>query len=162
MATVNAAIDFSAILGKTVGTAPEPKPIPGGTYAGQIEGIPQMRAAQTKEGPKALASITVALIEPMDDVDAAELAEAGGLIKPSGDRKTMTKDFFLSEESLWVLDQFLASFGFNKDSGKSYAEAFEELPGKDVICAVTQVQRVPKGATEPRTFNELNRVYGNA
>lgn len=131
-------IDFSAILGKQVGTAPEPKPLPAGTYTAIISELPKPGERKTQEGPKGIVTVTFALQEAMDDVDQDELASAGGLLRSDGAAKTLKMDFWLTENSLFLLDRFLASAGFNKDSGKTYTEAFEDLLNREVTLSVEQ------------------------
>ena len=149
-------IDFSAILGRQVGTAPEPKPLPAGTYIGVIDGLPKARAQNTKEGPKGILTVTFKLIEAMDNVDENELAEAGGLRRQDGEAKTMKLDFWLEDNSLFILDRFMASFGFNAESGKTFVEAFEELPGKEVVLEIERRSYTKDGET--RTISDIKRA----
>lgn len=154
-------VDFTAILGKQVGTAPEPKPLPSGTYMGVVEGLPTSRIVNTKEGPKGVLTVTVGITEAMDDVDEGSLAEAGGLLRNDGNRKTIRADFWLDEGSLFRLDQFLAGFGWTADSGKTYQDALEELPGKEVTVALESREYQTKSG-ETRTATDVKRIHANA
>lgn len=151
-------VNFSAILGKTVGTAPEPKPLPEGTYTGIISSLPQSRGQKTKDGMKGILSIQVSLTEAMDDVDQTALQECGGLLRPDGDAKTVRSDFWLTEDALYILDRFLAGFGFSEEAGKSYAEALEELPGKEVTLSIALREYTPPGG-EARQVNDVKRIF---
>lgn len=133
-----AKVDFSAILGASVGSAPQPKPLPEGTYSGVIDGVPKTQARNTKEGQKGVVTITIALQEAADDVDAEALAESGGLIRNDGRPRMVSTDFWLTEDAMYRFDNFLQGFGYNADSGKSYQEAMEELDGREVTLSVKQ------------------------
>lgn len=149
-----AKIDFSEILSKQVGSAPEPKAIPEGTYFGEIVGVPTLRAQQTKEGEKAIATVTIALNEPGDDVDTDSLSEAGGLMLSNGEPKRVRKDFWLAEDSLYQLDRFLKSMGVEGN----YQEAFEQLPGREVIAYVTLDEYQTKSG-DSRSVNNVSRLF---
>jgi hypothetical protein len=155
------AINFTEILAKTVGSAPEPKPLPSGSYTGTINGVPTCRAVTTKEGDKAVATFTIAITEAMDDVDETELTEAGGLRRNDGEPKSLRADFWLDESSLYKLDQFLAGFGFASDSGKSYQDVFEELAGRDVELAVELDEYTTKKGDQ-RRVNNIKRIHAAA
>ncbi len=147
-------IDFSEILKKQVGSAPQPKAIPEGTYFGEIVGLPAMREVQTKEGNKPILTITVALNEAGDDVDEDSLAEAGGLLNGGGEPKRVKMDFWLTDDSLWRYDQFLASMGIEN---KSYEEAAEDLPGRAVTTFITLNEYEKNGVT--RSINNVQRCH---
>ena len=71
------AINFSEILSKQVGSAPEPKPLPQGTYSGVITKRPDPVTIKTKEGEKGQLYFTIRLTEAQEDVDQDALLEAG-------------------------------------------------------------------------------------
>jgi hypothetical protein len=152
-------IDFSAILGKQVGNAPEPKPLPSGTYTAIISELPKPVERKTKEGPKGVVSVHFAIQEAMDDVDQDLLAEAGGLRKSDGTAKTMKMDFWLTENSLFILDRFMASAGFDKESGKTYTEAFEDLVNREVTLAVEQRSYTNQGGQEVIVADVKSAVF---
>lgn len=152
-------IDFAALLGKQVGTAPEPKALPAGTYTGQIAEQPTTREVTTKEGAKGVLVIKYAITGFGEDVSEEEVADAGGLLRGNGDPRTLTSEFWLDEDSLWRLDQFLAGFGFSEDSGQTYAEVLDGLAGQGVTLLVTQEEYTRKGATKATTVNRVERAY---
>jgi len=149
-----AKLDFSDILNKQVGSAPQPKPIPEGTYHGEIVGLPAQRVVSTKEGDKPILTITIALNEAGDDVDEEALAEGGGLLSAGGEAKRVRMDFWLTEDSLWRYDQFLASLGIE---GKTYLEAAEELPGRSVTTFIKLNEYEKNGQT--RSINNVDRCF---
>ena len=77
-------VDFSDILNKQVGSAPAPRPIPEGTYHGEIVGLPAQRVVTTKEGDKPVLTLTLALMEAGDDVDEEALAVLEGFVETGG------------------------------------------------------------------------------
>lgn len=153
-------IDFTAILGKQVGTAPEPKPLPSGTYVGVIKGVPKGRLVKTKEGEKPILTVTIGVTEAMEDVDQEALSESGGLLRNDGEAKQVRADFWLDENSLYRLDQFLATFGYNADSGRPYTEVLEELPGREVTVAVV-TEDYTNNRGETRTATNVSKIFAN-
>lgn len=149
-----AKLDFSEILNQQVGSAPKPQPIPEGTYYGEIVGVPAARIAKTKEGEKPLMAVRIALTEADSDVDADELAEAGGLLNASGDAKVVTKEFWIEESSRYQYDGFLEAMGL---SG-SYTEAGEQLPGRAVTVFITKDEYQTKSG-ETRSSNKVSRLF---
>lgn len=149
-------IDFSSILKQEIGTAVAPSPVPEGTYKGQIEGVPKYSERHTKAGIKGIISVNVSLQESGDDVDESDLASAGGLTRDNGDPKRVTADFWLDSDSLYRLDQFLASFGLTGD----YESALKELPNRSVTVYVIQDTFTSKGGAEV-TNNKVKTIYAN-
>lgn len=149
-----AKLDFSEILNQQVGSAPKPKPIPEGTYFGTIAGIPTNRIANTKEGEKPIVAFNLALTEPGDDVNQDDLAEAGGLLSPSGDAKRVRKDFWLTDDSRHQLDTFLENLGITG----SYVEAFQAVPGREVMVYIT-LDSFQSKSGEERQVNNVTRIF---
>ena len=151
-------VDFTAILGRQVGSAPEPKPLPSGTYRGTIKELPKSRIVKTKEGEKGILAFQIALNEAGDDVDSDLLAESGGLLRNDGEAKTVRAEFWLEEPSMYLLDRFMAGLGFGPESGKAYQEAFEEVPGMSVeVLLETRSYQTKSG--EQRTTTEVKRIH---
>lgn len=148
-----AKVDFSDILNQQVGSAPEPKPLPEGTYYGTIAGIPTTRLAKTKEGEKPLIVVKVALTEAGEDVDSDALAEAGGLMRGDGEPKIIQKEFWLDESSRYQYDRLFSGFGIE---GVSYADGNQQLPGRDAMVFVKQ--RTYEAGGETRTVNDVARI----
>lgn len=147
-------VDYSAILDKRVGSAPAPKPVPNGTYVGEIDGLPKVVERNTKAGPRGVLQVRVKLSEAGDDVDPTELEEMGGLTNANGRAKTVTSDFWLDEDSMWVLDNFLATFEFGDIS---YQDALEQLPGQQVKVGVIVDTFESNGQT--RKNNKVRGIY---
>ena len=150
-----AKVEFKEILSQQVGSAPTPQPIPEGTYYGQVDGLPTLRLAKTKEGDKPIVVFKFALTEAGDDVDEAALADVGGLLRGDGEPKRVVREFWVDESSRYRLDQFLEGFGF-KDM--SYEEAFQQMPGMDVQLFVTLEEYTTKTG-EARSINNVQRAF---
>lgn len=158
-----AKVDFSAILSLQVGSAPEPKPLPNGTYVGRIASLPSISDRQTKEGVKMIVSFAVDLAEPMDDVDQDELATAGGLLRSNGDAKQVRREVWIDpadKESRYPLDQLLAGFGYTAASKMDYTAVFEELPGREVIVAIERREYSKRDGTTGQT-TDVKRMHAN-
>lgn len=153
-----AKVDFSAILGASVGSAPQPKNLPQGVYYGIIDGIPVAKPRSTKEGDKGVLTVKISLNEADADVDEAELAEAGGLVRNDGRPRQVMADFWLTEDAMYRLDNFMAGFGFNAESGKSYGEALEELDGRNVTVSLKHRTYTDRSGTE-KTAVDIDRCF---
>lgn len=151
-------IDYSAILGLQVGSAPEPKPLPAGTYHGTIAGLPVPRTVETKEGAKVVLTVPIQLSEPGEDVDQDELTEAGGLNGNDGQGKRVRQEFWLDDSSRYQFDRFLAGLGHNAESGVTYQEILEDLPGQAVTVLLSLDDYKAKSG-EDRKINNVKRCY---
>lgn len=147
-------VDYSEVLGKKVGSAPQPKPVPSGTYIGTIDGLPKIVERNTKNGVKGILQVVVALGEAGEDVDTTELEECGGLVLDGGGRKKVRAEFWLEEDSMWQLDNFLATFELGDIS---YEDAFNELPGKEVKVGVIVDSFEQNGIT--KTNNKVKGIF---
>jgi len=149
-------IDFESLLSKQIGTETGPKPIPAGTYFGQIAKLPESKKRNTKEGEKPVVDVVVNLTEAGDDVDSEALAANGGLTKSNGEPRTMTHTFWLTDNAIFMLDNFLSSFGL---SG-SYQDGLAQLPGQPVMLYVSQESYESRG--QMRTVNRVESIAANA
>lgn len=153
-------INFAAILDQQVGSAPEPRPLPQGTYIGTISELPKAQSRQTKEGPTGVVTVTIALTEPTDDVDADDLEAAGGIRLGNGEPKKLRIDYWKDRnaETGWSyqLDNFLKGLGLEG----SYAEALEAAIGREVMVVVEKRDYQAKDG-QTRTVNDVKRVYAN-
>lgn len=149
-----AKIDFNDILSQKVGSADRPKPLPEGTYFGIVASLPKARLVKTKEGEKPVITVTFGLQEAGEDVDADELAQAGGLLLNDGSPKKVSLDFWVDDESRYRLDDFIVSFGIED---KAYDEAFEELVDKEVQLFVKLDTYQSQG--QDRTVNRVQRAF---
>lgn len=132
-------VDFSDILNKRVEDIEQPKPLPQGTYLGQIMAPPKLieneyTDKQTGE-PKVFrkARFQVGLIGNLT-ADADAIEAAGGLNTPSGQPKSVYSDYSLDQDSLHRLKALGRSCGIEAEN---LGTLFEELAGKEVKIDVS-------------------------
>lgn len=153
--------DFSAVLERQVGTGVRMDPLPEGTYQGQIDGIPEFKPVQTKNGPRTILRFVINLLEAGDDVDPEELANAGGLTNDGKKPRSVFNDFWLTDkdELPGALDDFLAGFGCNAGS---YGEAFDQVAGAAVTVALTLREYTDDKTGKERRVNDVARCFATA
>lgn len=131
--------NFGALLDKPASEVERPKPAPVGTYATTIQGLPRFDKSTKKQTE--YVEFTHKFIQAMDDVD--EEALTAYLTSPDGSKRnlsdvTMKNTYYLTENSLWRLKDFLKHCGFDVDSGEdSLRQMIEETPGKQVGVYIT-------------------------
>lgn len=97
-------------LAQTKGSEVEaPKSLPVGHYQVVITGQPEQKNSAKKNTP--YLHFPVVLQEAMDDVDAEELAAAGGL----ADLGTKYLDFYMTEKTLYDFTNFCERMGINSE-----------------------------------------------
>lgn len=114
--------NFSALLSKPMSEVEKPKPYPVGTYSGVIQGMPRFDKSSKKQTD--FVEFTVAFQSAHDDVDQEDLANVGGIAG-----KTIKTTYYITENSLWRLKDFLLACGLE---GDNFAELIEKTPG----CAI--------------------------
>lgn len=125
MATPN----FGALLDKAPSEIEKPKPLPVGTYVTVLQGLPRQDKSSKKQTE--YVEFTHKLLSAGDDVDTEELAKMGGIAD-----KTMKNTYYLTENSLWRLKEFLVHCGIDLDGVGSLREAIEETAGKQVAIHI--------------------------
>lgn len=98
-----AEVNFADLANTAVGDVAPPPKMPDGHYMGIVSG--PMAEHKAKSGNVAM-RFPVKLIEPLDDVDAEELAEAGGV--PD---KTFNLDFWMSPDARFIFTEFVKGMG---------------------------------------------------
>lgn len=134
--------DFTELLRKPAGEAKEPEPLPQAEFPAIIKShefgdnnrnkTPYVRYHLAYTGwPEG--------VEPVEGIDLT--------------KKTGRKDFYLTEDSLYRLDDFLRGLGIELE-GRSYEETIPEAVGMHVIAEV--VQQLNQQTNKP--FNLINDV----
>lgn len=146
---------FASILGAKVGETKRPEPFPAGAYEGHITGF-----AAVESGKKGTPGIEVdlKLTGPVgDDIDADELAAAGGLEKLVS--KTWKHTFWLTEDSKFIFSEFLTKTLEidSADGERTLREMIPEMVGKPVIALMEHEIRTPKGS-EPYTASTIGML----
>lgn len=138
--------DFTKLLGKSAGQAKKPPVLEIGDY-GAIITSHEMGESQNKKTPYVQYNVT--LTEwPEGNAQTDEDGKAIDLSK-----RKMNVKFFLTEEALFRLDEFLRSLGINLND-KSYAEAIPEAEGMNVVAEVSQYMN----QNTNEFANQINRL----
>lgn len=121
-------VDFTELLNKKADDVEKPATTPAGSYLMTIVGF-STGESQNKKTP--YVEIETKIIAPQDDVDMEEYAK----VKNPQDRSFKTK-FFITEDSLFRLKDFLAKAGFETE-GKSFSEMLNEIAGHQIVGVVS-------------------------
>lgn len=125
-ATATARPNFGALLDKAPTEIERPKPLPAGTYTCVVQGLPEYDKSSKKQTE--YVRFTLKPLAAEADVDTEALAEMGGL----GD-KTIPVTFYITENSLFRLKDFLSHLGFDvTDPEASLREMCETTTGRQV------------------------------
>ena len=142
-------VDFKTLLNKPVTEEAKRQPsLPAGTYNGTVVKWEPGESAQKKTP---FVRFFVQLTSPGEDI------EAEGLVGISLEKKQMRRDFFLTEDALYRLHEFLGSVGVDF-MGRSLGESLPECIGKDVICSITAKMNQTDPTQPP--YNEISSMKG--
>jgi hypothetical protein len=127
--------DFTSVLDTPSTEVSRPRPLPQGTFAWQIKGLPRIDKS-TKKGTEFSEYVCQAL-EACEDVDPDELklslTKASGDVIPLKDR-TQRITFYHTEDALWRLKKFFDDLQIPEedDEGnvRSLRQRMQDVPGK--------------------------------
>lgn len=118
--------NFGALLDRAPTEVERPKPLPAGTYTCVVQGLPEYDKSSKKQTE--FVRFTLKPLAAEADVDTEALAELGGL-----GEKTITVTFYITENSLFRLKNFLGHLGFDTaDPESSLREMCESATGRQV------------------------------
>lgn len=123
--------DFSAILSRTVDTAEKPKPLPVGHYRFAIKGFEFLESSQKKTP---YVQFQCAPLAPEEDVDPTMFEEFGGVAKLGN--KSLRLDYYLTEDALFRLREFLEDTMGLSCQGRSFGEVIPEVKDLEFIGQV--------------------------
>lgn len=115
--------NFAEILNRPAKDIKAPPVLPQGAYMGVIQGPYKPIVSAEKKTPGV--EFTIALQQPISDVDQNMLLEAGGLAG-----KTVQQRFYITDGSVYYVKQFLVDHLGIEEGDKSMAELLAEAPGK--------------------------------
>ena len=124
-------VDFSALLKKPSGEAKKPEALPEDIYPGIIKSF-ELGDANKNKTPYVRFHLALNG-EGLGEGSYDNLAAAGIDLA----KRQFRRDFYLTEDALWRLDDLLKGLGI--EPGKSYEEALPEAVGKAVQV---QIQRI--------------------
>jgi len=125
---------FAPILDRAPTEIEKPKPITVGSYVTIIQG--QARYDKSQKKQTEFVEFTHKFISAGEDVDADALKDS--LSAPDGSVRnladiTMKNTFYLTENSVWRLKEFLTHCGFDTDDDSvTLRQMIEDCPGKTV------------------------------
>lgn len=147
------AANFNHLLNKKMDEVERPALLPVGTYEGVIKGSEFGEARNEDKSP--ICTFQIQITGTTEDIDPEDLVDSKGKpIDPAGRR--FRRDFFLTEDSLWKLKEFLESCGISTD-GRSFGEAIPEAKNAPVLVTLNTAES--KGGD---TFNNIQRLTGTA
>jgi len=142
--------NFKALLTKNLDDVRKPEPIPEGSYKGMVKSFSYESSAR-KQTP--FVRFVVTVMEAMQGVDADDLETA--LQGQPITSKTLRADFYLTDEALFRLKDFLASLGIDT-RGKTLDESIPEALRQEVLIDVTR-QPSEDGST---FYNNISKITG--
>ena len=121
-------VDFSSLLKKPAYEAKKPEALPvSPNYPGVIKSYELLEGQNEKKLP--FVRFMVGLTGWADDIDQTDRVG-----DPS--KRTLRRDYYLTDEALYRLDLFLKSLGLA--SGQTYDELLPQVVGARVIVSVKQ------------------------
>lgn len=128
--------NFTDVLDTPMDSIERPKPLPTGTYIGQIVGLPSSKEVTTKNGEQVTLNINVKLVTPqqLDNPDA--LSDYGDITTARPLQRTFWFSKPASPEELWAFRQFCVNTLKVDTTGKSMKQVCAELQGKQLIVTV--------------------------
>jgi hypothetical protein len=147
-------VDFQSILNTKVDEAEAPKPLPEGTYLGRVSGHEFGESSQKKTP---YCRIHCQPTEAMDDVDEEALNAVLAQVENDLSRRTLREDFYLTENALFRLREFLENHLKLETGGRPFAEVIPEMDGQFVKFRV--YHELPQNA-DPATATPRARIAG--
>lgn len=143
-------VDFTSLLNKSMDDVEAPALLPEGSYVMTITGY---RTGESQQKKTPYVEFDLKIQAANEDVNQEELAKVKNL-----QDKTLKTQFYLSEDSLFRLKDFLSKAGHDI-SGKSFAEVLSEIAGSQVVGIVSH--RVNPNNTE-QVFAECRKFVSLA
>lgn len=126
--------NFGSILDRKPTAIERPKVLPVGSYIAVVQGMPRQDKSTKKQTP--YYEYTCKYLQAMDDVDpddlSAALTRADGTKKTLGDM-TQKLTYYITEDAIWRLKQFLEHCGLDEDDFESTRQMAESAGGCQVV-----------------------------
>ncbi len=120
---------FADILDSAPSDNDRPKPLPQGSYVCLVKGLPKYDKSAKKGTP--YVEFTLKPLSAGEDVDAEDLAAMGGF-----ENKTIRATYYITEESVFRLNDFLAHCGLESDGEATRRQLIDQTPGCQVIAFI--------------------------
>lgn len=125
-------MDFSSLLDRNVEDIKRPPALPAGDYPAVIK---NKEFGDNNKNKTPYVRFAIGLTGWPEEVDSADRQFDGKPIDLS--KKTFRKDYYLTEDSLWRLKDFLEALGLGGGNRK-ISELIDECIGQPVIAQVEQ------------------------
>lgn len=119
--------NFGALLDKPASEIERPKPLPQGSYTCVVKGLPRYDKSSKKQTE--FVEFTLQPLDAGEDVDQDSLQEMGGF-----QNKTIRATYYITEDSLWRLKDFLSHLGIEEDG--SLRTMIDQTPGRQVVAFI--------------------------
>jgi len=120
--------NFGIILDKPATDVERPKPLPQGSYTCVVKGLPRYDKSSKKQTE--FVEFTLKPLSAGEDVDEDDLKAMGGF-----ENKTIRATYYLTEESVFRLKDFLIHCGIDED-GQTLRQMIDQTPGCQVIAFI--------------------------
>jgi len=130
-------VNLAALLNTDAGQAKRPVPFNDGTYFGIIKSQ-EFTESKTKKTPGV--QYNIELTHAADDTDLTGQDEEGNDVQLNPAGKVFRTTFWVSENSLFMLKDFIKSFGIEVE-GRSFAELVPQVVGQPVMVDLTKSPR---------------------
>jgi hypothetical protein len=121
--------NFESLLDRPADDVKPPPTLPAGPYLTVLQGLPEKIESSKKKTPGF--RFIHKIISPLDGVDDDALA----LIEGGVSGKTVRNDMWVTEDSLFMLTQFLENCGVEM-AGKSISACIDETPNRQVVIFI--------------------------
>jgi len=121
-------VSFKDLLSTPLDTVKRPPALPQGTFEGVVKSY---EFGESREKKTPFVRVYFTLLASGEDVDPT-LMEGVDLSK-----RAPRTDFYVTQDSLWRIKEFLASMGLDTD-GRSLSEVIPEMVGGAVQLYITQ------------------------
>jgi hypothetical protein len=129
--------NISDILNRPAEDVEAPKPLPVGSYNCVVKGLPEQGESSVKKTPYLRFSFQI--VSPREDVEASDIEEfetnKTGEKTPIAGR-IITSDYYLTNEALFMLTDFLEALGIDFTNGKSVSAAIDESPNMECVVFI--------------------------
>jgi hypothetical protein len=139
-------VDFSQMLRKPAGEAKKPQALPIGDYPGVITGF---EVGDNNKNKTPYVRYFVKLTGLAEGVDTSELDGA------DISKRQFRRDYYLTDDALWRMDEFLRSVGINSQ-GRTYEECLPEAVGAQVTAEVQQYMN----QSNSEIGNQIGKLVG--
>lgn len=139
---------FSDLLKKPAGEAKKPEAFPAGNYPGIVKSF-EVGDNNKNKTPYVRFNIGLTGVPDGDEFEA--------LVGTDLSKRSFRRDYYLTDDALWRLDDFIRSCGIDP-KGRAYEEILPDLVGVAVLVEVQQYMN----QTNNEIGNQVGKLTGEA